>query len=115
MSPIMIEGDHVESAGLHGAVFLILKITLRSPDDTGLFRAGHTFGATAKLGGSAVSDFGEYKAISILHDQVNFPQPAMEIARYRFKATDPQKRFRHPFPSLTGCAALIQFFAAMPD
>jgi len=73
MSIIMIDGEHIEPAGLPGVVFLMLKIALCSPDDSGLFRPGHTFGATAKAGGSAVTDFGENKAIPILHDQVDFP------------------------------------------
>jgi hypothetical protein len=115
MPAIMIKGEHIKPAGLHGAVSLILKIALRSADDKGLLRAGHTFGATAIARGFPVPDFGEHKAISILHDQVNFSQPAMEIARYRFKAAGTQKRFRLPFPSLTNCAVMTQSFAAMPE
>jgi len=87
----MIQGKHIEPAGLLRAVFRILEVSLCSPDDAILLRPGHAFCAAAKMRGPAIADFSEHQTISMLHDQVDFSQPAMEIASYGLQTAGVQK------------------------
>jgi hypothetical protein len=87
----MIQGKNIESAGSRRTMFGTLKVALCGPDDAILLRLGHAFCAAAKMRAPAIADFGKHETVSMLHDQVDFPQPAMEIAGYGLQPAGMQK------------------------
>lgn len=110
----MPQRKYIKPAWLQAAVCVKLEVALRGPDDAVLLGFGHALCATAKMRIFAVTDFGEYEAVTILHDQVDFAQPAAEITRHRLEAAGVQKSFRRAFPVFTACAAVRQGLTMAP-
>ena len=104
------QGNHVKPARLPGTASMTLEITLRGTDDTVLLGLGHAFSAASKIPALAVTDLGEYHATSVLHYQVYFSQPALEVARNGFQTLVVKKRFRNAFAAITEFAFCRQWF-----
>lgn len=85
-----------------------LQVALRGAYDAALFGSGHALGSAAVTIAPAETDFGEDQTVSILHDQVDFSQPALKIACKGPETAGVKVRFRYTFPAFAVGAAVNQ-------